>query len=66
VVNGIRGQSYPTMGIWSLCLWTPVTLLRCPSDPTLTGKVILELGRVLLTPPSGPSVWTARDRQTAA
>jgi len=25
----------------------------------------IELGRVLQTPPSGPSVWTARRRQTA-
>jgi len=25
----------------------------------------IELGRVLLTPPSGPSVGTARHRQTA-
>ena len=31
------------MGIWLLCPWTPVTLLRCPSYPTFTGKVILEL-----------------------
>jgi len=43
VVNGIRGQSYPTLGIWSLCPWTPVTLLMSPSYPTFTGKVILEL-----------------------
>jgi len=43
VVNDIRGQGYPTLGIWSLCPWTPDTLLRCPSYPTFTGKVILEL-----------------------
>jgi len=43
VVDGIRGQSYPILGIWSLCPWTPVTLLRSPSYPTCTGKVILEL-----------------------
>ena len=43
MVNGIGGQSYPTLGIWSLCPWTPVTLLRYPSYPTFTGKVILEL-----------------------
>jgi len=42
-VKGIRGQSYPTFGIWPLCPWDSVTLLRFPSDPTLTGKVILEL-----------------------
>jgi len=39
----MRGQSYPTLGIWSFCPWTPVTLLRSPSYPTFTGKVILEL-----------------------
>ena len=43
MVNGIREQSYPTLGIWSLCLWTPVTLLRSTSYPTFTSKVILEL-----------------------
>jgi len=43
MVNGITGQSYPTLGIWSLCSWTPVTQLWSPSDPTFTGKVILEL-----------------------
>ena len=43
MVKGIRGQSYPTLGIWSLCPWTPVTLLSSPNDPTFTGKVILEL-----------------------
>ena len=42
-VNNIRGQSYPTLGIWSLCPWTPVTLLRSPGYPTFTSKVILEL-----------------------
>ena len=25
----------------------------------------IELGRVMLTPASGPNVWTARHRQTA-
>ena len=44
VGNGIRGQSYPTLGIWSLCPWTPFTLLRSPSYPTFTSKVIQELG----------------------
>ena len=43
MVNGIRGQSYPTLGIWSLCPWTPVTLLSSPSYPTFTSKDILEL-----------------------
>jgi len=43
VVKGIRGQSYPTLGILSFGPWTPVTLLRGPSYPTFTGKVILEL-----------------------
>ena len=43
MVNGIRGQGYPTFEILSLCPWTPVTLLRSPSYPTFTGKVILEL-----------------------
>ena len=47
-VKGIRGYSYPTLEIWSLCPWVPVTLLSNPSYPTFTGKVILEL--------RGPSV----------
>ena len=42
-VKGIRGQSYPTLGIWPLFPWVPVTLQRNPSYPTFTGKVILEL-----------------------
>ena len=43
MVKGIRGQSYPTLGIWLLCPWVPVTLLRNPSYPTFTRKLILEL-----------------------
>jgi len=46
-VKGIRGQSYLTFGIWPLCPWDPVTLLRYPSYPTFTGKVILELREVV-------------------
>jgi len=42
-VKSIREQSYPTLGIWSLCSWISVTLMKYPSYPTLTGKVILEL-----------------------
>jgi len=47
MVKGIRGQSYATMGIWPLCPWDPVTLLRYPSYPTFTSKVILELTEVI-------------------
>jgi len=47
VVKGIRGQSYPILGIWLLCPWVPVTLLRNPSYPTFTSKVILELRGLL-------------------
>jgi len=48
-VNGIRGQSYPTLGMWSLSPWTPVTLLSSPSYPTFASKVILEVkGRLPL------------------
>jgi len=42
-VKGIRGQSYTIWGIWPLCPWDTVILLREPSYPTFTGKVILEL-----------------------
>jgi len=42
-VKDIRGQSYPTLGIWPFCPWIPVTLLRYSSYPTFSGKVILEL-----------------------
>ena len=50
MVKGIRGQSYPTFGIWPFCPWDPVTLLRYPSYPTFTGKVILELREVICLP----------------
>jgi len=42
-VKGIRGQSYPILGILPLCSWTPVTLVGSPSYPTFTRKVILEI-----------------------
>jgi len=66
VVNGIRGQSYPTLGTELLWVATPVTLLWYPDYTTFTGKVILQLGKVQLTPSSSPSIGTARYRQTGA
>jgi len=47
VVKGISGQSYPTLGIWPLCPWDPVTLQRYPSYHTFTSKAILELREVI-------------------
>ena len=56
MVKGIRGQSYPTLEIWPLCPWDQVTLLRYPSYPTFTGKVILKLREVICVTGTGYQV----------